>query len=207
MNQWRIQIDELAEDFREIRVTWMGIPSRVLDILNEENADEVIASLTGPVRASFLEWARELSLCDDDDIISFGSPDGKPTLEKREKFRIVRAWVAAHPLRARSEPFPVDLVKGLLPRVDRENRRLLALIGGTRGHPERERSRRATSVVVDLENALRQATEGPIGSQAQAFAWEVLDRALRNVEALIELTEEEQNLIAVAKARQYSSES
>lgn len=204
MSQWRKQIDKLDEDFREMRVAWMGIPDRVLDILDERTADEVINSLSGPVRESFLEWARDISLCSDEDIISFDSADGKPTPEDRAKFRIVRAWVAAHPLRERSAPPPIDLIKGLLSRVDRENRRVIALIGRTRAHPERERSSRLSSVAADLANALRLAMRIPTSLQAQAFAWEIFDRALRDIEGLVDLTEEEQGLVAAAKMREDS---
>ena len=86
MTDWRMWAEEINEDYREVNITWMGIPGRVLDVLTEENADEVISSLSGIARESFLEWARDLSLSDDDDMISFDSADGKPSAEKRQKF-------------------------------------------------------------------------------------------------------------------------
>ena len=94
-----------------------------------------------------------------------------------------------------AEPFPVDLVNGLLTRVDKENFRVIALIRGNRRHPEQARSRQMTSVSADLKNSLRVATAHPSNPQAQAFAWNLLDRALRDANGLIEVTEAEQRLI------------
>jgi hypothetical protein len=50
-------------------------------------------------------------------------------------------------------------------------------------------------VAADLENALQVATKDLTNPQAQAFAWNLLDRALRNVNGLIQVTEAEQRLI------------
>ena len=196
---WRMQIEKINEDFRELSVTWMSIPSRVLDVLTEGNADEVITSLSGSARESFLEWARELSLSEDDDMLSFDAVDGKPSDEKKKKFRIVRDWARTHPMPERAEPFPFDLVNGLLSRVDDENRRLLPLIQKNRRHPERVRFQHAASVAADLENALQVAKKDPTNPQAQAFAWDLLDRALRSVDGIIEVTQAEQRLIDVQK--------
>ncbi len=206
MTNWRMQLEKINEDFKEMCVTWMGIPGRVLDVLTEENADEAISSLSGPARESFLEWARALSLSDDDDVISFDAADGKPSTERRQKFHIVRAWVQTHPMPQRAEPFPIDLVKGLLSRVDDENRQLIPLIQKNRRHPERVRFQRTASVAADLENALQVATKYPTNPQAQAFAWNLLDRALRDVNGLIEVTEAEQRLIDLQECARQAPE-
>jgi hypothetical protein len=193
---WAQKIDE---DFREGNVTWMGIPNMVLEVLTEDNADEVISSLSGPARESFLEWARSLSLSDDDEIISFDSEGGKPSAEQWRSIVIVRAWVQAHPLPERAEPFPVAVVEGLLSRVSQDNRRLIPLIQKNRRHPERALFERTASVAADLENALHVATRGAENPQAQAFAWNLLDRALGNIDGFIEATEDERRLIEQRK--------
>lgn len=194
MTDWRKRIDGINNEAEEI--TWAGIPDEVMNVITEENVNEAISALSGMARERFLDFVRYISLADGD-IVQIGghSADGKLSAEEWQKIRIVRTWARSHPMPERSVPFPVELAKGLLSRVDEENRALIPLIVQNRRHPQRARFDRTASACADLEKALIVTVEFPTNAQAQAYAWDLLGRALRMANQLIELTEEEQQLL------------
>ncbi|MEZ4295810.1 MAG: hypothetical protein R3B70_12600 [Polyangiaceae bacterium] len=193
MTSWRERTEKINEEFREVGVTWLGTTRDILDVLTEENAEELIGTLEPAVREAFLEWVRPLFFANDEDVIAYDAPDRKPTSEDKEKLCILRAWVRKHPLPERTQAFPANLVNRLLVRVDAEHIRLLEQTKADRHHPEWKRSRRLSSVVVDLTNAIEIANAYP-GPQPLALSWELLERALRNVDGLIDLNEDERQL-------------
>ncbi len=61
--------------------------------------------------------------------------------------------------------------------------------------PERRRWSKLASIRLDLETAVRRAGRIVVGDQDHGLAWEGLERALRELEGVRELTEAERGFL------------
>lgn len=112
----------------------------------------------------------------------------------------IRDWLDRHPIPSRTEPFPLELVTDLLARVGQE----VQALGRTRPTgqpgrrprwPEGRRWSQLAGLDHDLETALHRAQQGAVGSPEHALAWEGLERALRELEDIWDLTQAERRFL------------
>jgi hypothetical protein len=111
-----------------------------------------------------------------------------------------------HPLLPR-EPFPVDLVRGLHSRTERDFKALLATrppnLGRkeSRAWAENSRIEKLGSLELELKSAVYRAELAGAGSEEQALAWEGFDRVAHSLALREDLSAAESGLVQMAQTR------